>query len=348
MAGWFSGTCVREDQLTLDHEGTTRGLYCTRCLDSGRAGFSWRRLRLDCQLPLDTLLRTYALSSDSLEDDPISLMAGSEYPAQALEELFGPPVGAAEELYLSCKGRYLWLAFELTTTGTDDPVLKGIRLETAGDHMTDYLPAIYQQDDFTYRFLSVFDSLMMDMEQSIDDLPRRFDYENTDPEMLRYLASWLFSELDDMPDAELVRRIATALQDYESLCTPQGICRTARRLTGQTPYLIEHAQVDPNDPQCRNSRLYRRLYGDDPYRFFLLLQEDTFANRSQMERFLEKMEGRIPAGTHMELVLLKKCVQLDWHTYLGINSRIGSYIPVSVDENTTIHYDTMIGGTSHD
>jgi len=52
----------------------------------------------------------------------------------------------------------------------------------------------------------------------------------------------------------------------------------------------------------------------------------------------------IPAGMDLELVLLKKCIQLDWHAYLGVNSVVGSYVPAAVDENTTIHFDTMIGG----
>ena len=56
----------------------------------------------------------------------------------------------------------------------------------------------------------------------------------------------------------------------------------------------------------------------------------------------------IPAGTELELVLLKPCVQLDWHTYLGINSRIGSYIPAQLNETTAIHYDATIGGERHE
>lgn len=58
------------------------------------------------------------------------------------------------------------------------------------------------------------------------------------------------------------------------------------------------------------------------------------------------MQGLIPAGMSLELVLLKQCVQLDWHTYLGINSRVGSYVPAVIDENVTIHYDTTIGGAT--
>ena len=56
----------------------------------------------------------------------------------------------------------------------------------------------------------------------------------------------------------------------------------------------------------------------------------------------------IPAECTLELVLLKPCVQLDWHTYLGINARIGGYVPAVLDEQATIHYDTTIGGANHE
>ena len=67
-----------------------------------------------------------------------------------------------------------------------------------------------------------------------------------------------------------------------------------------------------------------------------------------MERFLEKMRELIPAETELELVLLKPSIQLDWHTYLGINSRIGSYVPAAIGDSVTIHYDTTIGGADHE
>jgi len=60
------------------------------------------------------------------------------------------------------------------------------------------------------------------------------------------------------------------------------------------------------------------------------------------------MRELIPAETTLELVLLKPCVQLDWHTYLGINSQIGSYVQAAIDEKMTIHYNTTIGGADHE
>ena len=89
--------------------------------------------------------------------------------------------------------------------------------------------------------------------------------------------------------------------------TVEGVRRTAWRLTGRKPWIIEHFAVDPNSPACRNPALYRRLYGEDPYRFFLLLPQGTFEKQQDMEHFLERMSQLLPAETEMELVLLKPC-----------------------------------------
>ena len=209
--------------------------------------------------------------------------------------------------------------------------------------MVDYLPAIYQGQDFTYRYLSIFNTLLMGMEADIEALPRQLDPGSASDGMVDFLARWLCME-PEKGEEDLRARLPRILDEYETMYTVEGVRRTAWRLTGRKPWIIEHFAVDPNSPACRNPALYRRLYGEDPYRFFLLLPQGTFEKQQDMERFIERMGQLTPAETEMELVLLKPCIQLDWHTYLGINSRIGDYIPAAIDDSVTIHYDTTIGG----
>ena len=161
--------------------------------------------------------------------------------------------------------------------------------------------------------------------------------------MLRYLAHWLCAD-ENMTEGELRSALPHVIEEYETMYTVSGIQRTVRHLTGQTPLIIEHFTVDPNDPSCSDPELYRRLFGDDPYRFFVLLPQGTFADQQQMERFLEQLKEFVPAETTPELVLLKQGVQLDQHTYLGLNTSIGEYVAAVIDETVTIHNDTTIGG----
>ena len=340
------------DGLRLDRDKAATGVYCMKAVDSGERGFRWDRVVVEADLPPDTALRVYAYAADhrqwgDWDDLDDSLHALGKDPTAAINRIFGPPAARSGDFYLQCTGRYLWLAFELTTTGMDSPVIHVLRLWMNADHMVDYLPAIYREQAFTRRFLSIFNSMYADMERCVDNLPGQMDYEYAEGEMLRCLADWVCADRFDSPE-QLRQRIRTALPDYENLYTVEGVRRSVRRLTGREPILIEHAQVSPNRPDCTDPTLYRRLYGDDPYRFFVLLPEDTFANQSQREQFQREMEGLIPAGMQMQMIQLKQCIQLDWHTYLGVNSRVGSYMSAAIDEQVTIHYDTTIGGADYE
>ena len=332
MGGRFYQVEPWGDGLRLDSGRSATGVYCMAAVDSGENGFRWGRVAVEADLPPDTALRLYAYASDTRQwgewadlDRGIQSLEGDPMPE--LGEIFGPPVAESGDGLIGRSGRYLWLMLELTAAGAGSPVVRALRLWMGGDHMVDYLPAIYQEEDFTRRFLSIFDSVFTDMDRAIDRLPGQLDYEHAGGELLRYLAQWVCVEGGDRD--ELVReRIRTALSDYEDLYTVEGVRRSVRRLTGREPILIEHFQVSPNRPDCKDPELYRRLYGDDPYRFFVLLPEDAFSSQRERRQFQRDMEEVIPAGMTMQMIQLKPCVQLDWQV--------------------TIHYDTTIGGVDHE
>ena len=324
-------------RITLE-EGVTDGYFYLKPIDSGANGFVWGRVSLDCEIPENSAIRTSAYASDFNRFGGLDKEFGTED-----EELF-VHVGGGRDFYLNLSGRYLWLKFEFIASG-EPPWIEALRLNLSGDHMTDYLPEIYRKDgDFTKRFLSVFDSMYMDMERSIYELPSRFDYEAVDGDQLKYLAMWMGVNADELDSDTARERIRSAFDDYEDMHTVRGVRRSVKRLCGREAQIIESADVDPNRPDCVNSELYRRLYGENPYKFFILLEEDSFPSRARMEWFIKEMRGLIPANTELELVLLKRCVQLDRHTYLGVNSMVSDYAAVVIDENSTIHYDTTIGG----
>ena len=326
--------------------GAFRGEVCLRPVDSAESGFQWSRVKIKAGIPRDADIRIYARASDNSEWPAWPELCGED-DRRDLSEFFGPSVGTGEDILLAQTGRYLWLALELIAGGSEGPRIECVSVRMGGDHMVDYLPSIYQGQDFTYRYLSIFNSLFQDMEQDIDDLPRKLEIGSTDEEMLSFLARWLCVGQEGGA-GRLRALLPDVLDDWETMYTVEGIRRSARMLTGKEPYIVEPFAVDPNDPQCRDPELYRRLYGEKPYRFFLLFPQDTFSTQRDMERFINRMRDRIPAGTEMELVLLKPGVQLDCHTYLGVNSRIESYTTASIRENMTMNYDTMIGGPNHE
>ena len=102
--------------------------------------------------------------------------------------------------------------------------------------------------------------------------------------------------------------------------------------------------MDPNAPDAEDSNMLRALYGEDPFRFFILMKEEAFPSPKAREEFLDQMLQYIPAGVEIELVVLHPGVQLGWHTYLGINTELKGYVPAVIGDNSSIHFDTMIGG----
>ena len=340
--GRFQFTCCQGDSVVLE-PGAFRGGFFLKPVDSAESGFLWNRVKIQATIPQDAEIRVYARASDDSHWEVWS----DSWEGRRLTDLFGPAIGTGGDILLDLSGRYLWLALEMTAGGSEGPRIESVSLRMGGDHMVDYLPSIYQGQDFTYRYLSIFNSLFQDMEREIDELPRMLDYASADGEMLNFLAHWLCVSPEGGHD--LLRTwLPQILDDWETMYTVEGIRRSARMLTGRDPQVVEPFSVDPNDPKCRNSELYRKLYGESPYRFFLLFPQDTFTTKREMEWFLERMGNRIPAGTELELVLLKPGVQLDCHTYLGINTRIESYTTASIRENMTMNYDTMIGGPDHE
>ena len=316
-------------------------------LDSGEPGFRWGRVRLTISLPKDASIQIFARASDEAGWDAWGNSRGRERVSETVRALFGPPRASGGDAWLSDTGRYLWLAVCFASGGAEKPRLDAVQVQAESDHMTDYLPAIYQKQDFTYRFLSVFTAMDQDMDERIRLARRQLDPASAAPDMLRYLAHWLCADAG-MPEEELRHALPRVIDEYETMYTVEGIRRSVQRLTGQIPLIIEPFQVDPNDPNCSDPELYRKLYGSDPYHFFILLPQGTFSEAREMERFLEQLEELVPAETTPELVLLKPGVQLDGQTYLGVNTKIGEYVAAVIDESTGIHFDTTIGGIDHE
>lgn len=339
----------RGDTLTLDGGKFPMGFICFPVIDSREPDFRWSRAWLEGFFPADTTVRLRCYLSDAPEEQTggfdwcVQHLCEQDDPLEAAQLLFGAPISDGTDFLIPGNGRYLRLMAELGSTSGESPSVSALRVQILADHMIDYLPAIYRDDDFTYRFLSIFDSMVSDLEQQINAVSAELDTRQANDEMLSYMASWLCLE-PTADRAALQQRMVTALEDYETMYSVDGIRRTIRRLTGHDALIIEGKDVDPNTADAGDSDMLRRLYGDDPFRFFVLMEEDVFPTAQARQDILEQMRHYIPAGVEMELVPLRPGVQLGWHTYLGINTVLKGYVPAVIGENTSIHFDTMIGG----
>ena len=357
QSGLLIGLKVEGNALVMRPDKSLfQGTFYSAAIDSGEDGFSWGRVTIKGDLGENVILRCslYAADTRILNEDEPDIDAFIQNPyinssvkASTLDRLYGTPFSNTRDFLAGCRGRYLFLRLEMIATGMNSPRVEEIRFQIQGDHMMDYLPGLYSREDpegFTRRFLSIFDSTVLDMEEAIYRISQQLDYERSSGEMLRYLASWLCLE-EEGEDDFLRQRIAGAMEEYRYAQTPRGISRAIQRWTGVEPILVEHFTVDKCIRAGKDQALYKKLFGQNPYRFFVLLPERALGTRARADAFLERLRRIIPAHVEAELVLLKEGVYLDWNTYMGVNSRVADYKTVSMDESAALDYNTVIADT---
>jgi len=161
------------------------GDLVTLAIDSGIARCRWHRVRLDADLPIGTSLKLAVTSSEEKETDPSSL-----HPTDAQEE-----AGVVDFLVRQPPGRFLFLRLQLLGDGRATPVVRRIRLDFPRVTSLELLPAVYREDpraeDFTERFLSLFDASIEDLDALIARFPALLDGAGVDERVLPWLGSLL-------------------------------------------------------------------------------------------------------------------------------------------------------------
>ena len=232
-----------------------------------------------------------------------------------------------------------------------EPVeLTKLKLLLKSESMMQYLPELYRASDgengFMTRFMSIFDSIFFDMDERIAKARSSLDYRIADGEMLRYLAEWIMTEdAAYLSTDELRKRIRRTAADHRRMGTREGLSDWIQQEYGVKPNIIEYFSVKKLVSEGRDREVYRRLFGTDPYKFYVLLPEKTFSDTHEANIFTEKLKNRIPAYTEAEVVILKKNVILENHTYLGVNSVISGYSCAEADAGS-IAGDIILGGSN--
>lgn len=334
----------------------------TGSADSTEHGFRWRSLEIGSCSGENTIVRVSAYAADStlvtcggrtMELD--SLLRDGSVPAaerlELLSGLFTPLYTNCSDGMLGLRGRYIWIRLDIMLLDGQQFRLDKMKLLLKSESMMDYLPEVYRSSDgengFMSRFMSIFDSIFFDMDSRIAHSEDALDYRIASGEMLRYLAEWILT--DDaayITDERLREKIRCAAEDHRTTGTKKGLVRWIEREYGVRPNVVEYFSVSRMVSEGKDREVYRRLFGTDPYKFFLMLPEKTFADTHEANIFTEKLKCRIPAYTEAEVVILKRNVILESHTYLGVNSVISGYSCAGADAGSRIGGDLILGGNN--
>ena len=106
------------------------------------------------------------------------------------------------------------------------------------------LPGIYQEDDFTMRFVGGFDDVLAPIVATLDCLIDYFDPALTPTDFLDWIAGWVGIEIDEGWATERRRAaVATAVEMYRMRGTINGLRANLEVLSGGTVEITDSGGV---------------------------------------------------------------------------------------------------------
>jgi phage tail-like protein len=210
----------------------TRGEFTTGLIDSGISRCRWHRVRVTADVPAGTAVSVSVVVS---EDDRF---ADSDWQTA--------PAGVTDFLVDQPPGRHLTLRVRLSGDSAATPVLHRIRLDFPRSTSADLLPAAFRQDpaadDFTERFLSLFDATTAEIDEVVERYPALLDPAGVPDAALPWLAGLLGLSFEAGWDAATRRKlIAAAPGLYRRRGTPRALADAIEIVFGVEPVIDELA-----------------------------------------------------------------------------------------------------------
>jgi phage tail-like protein len=201
-----------------------QGQLLTRAIDSGSPRCRWHRLRLDAEVPSGTTLEVAVATNEGIEDEEITPKGDRTQETGWESFAAGAPhhldwqvarTGSLDFLINQPPGRFLYLRLRFRGNGEVTPVVTRIRLDFPRVTSLDLLPPVYRDnpiaEDFTERFLALFDASIADLDRAIERAPALLDPEGVPDGVLPWIGSFLDLAFDPEWKPELRRKILKAL-----------------------------------------------------------------------------------------------------------------------------------------
>ncbi|MEV4145771.1 phage tail protein I [Amycolatopsis sp. NPDC049691] len=222
----------RAEPATADGEFVTRGEFTTGLIDSGISRCRWHRVRVAADVPAGTAVSVAVVVSED------GRFAGSDWQTA--------PAGLTDFLVDQPPGRYLTARVRLSGDSSATPVLHRIRLDFPRATSADLLPAAFRQDpaadDFTERFLALFDATTAEIDRVVERYPALLDPAGVPDGALPWLAGLLGLSFEAGWDAATRRKLIRAAPAlYRRRGTPRALTEAIEIVFGVTPVVDELA-----------------------------------------------------------------------------------------------------------
>lgn len=271
-----------------------QGQLLTMAIDSGKPRCRWHRVRWEGAIPAGTTVSIAVATSEN----PAPASQGA---ADGAWTTFAPGVphpgdwqridNAQDALIRQPEGRYLFVRIRLTGDGRQTPHVRRIRLDFPRLTSLDQLPSVFRDspeaEDFTERFMALFDSFLDDVDEQITRMPALLDVDGAPAEVLPWLGSFLDIAMDPAWDVARRRRLLQAAPRlYRMRGTVDGL-RAALRLVFDVEPVIREAAHERAWGAVGSITLSggTRLFGPAQWRFRL--------DRSRLGRAPLRSVGRV-------------------------------------------------------
>ncbi|MFF0066819.1 hypothetical protein ACFYRC_35970 [Streptomyces sp. NPDC005279] len=202
-SGWrpAAGAADPLPEPVQDHDalvlppGVREAALVTVPLDSGISRCRWHRIRIDAEVPSGSALVVQLATTG---DDPDGVPGPDDWQTAA-----GP---AYDILVDQPPGQYLVVRLLLgrTDASAPGPAVRQVRLDLPRATSADLLPAVYREDptadDFTERFLALFDSVVETLDRATERAPALLDPAGVPDGVLPWIAGLLGLDLGPDPD----------------------------------------------------------------------------------------------------------------------------------------------------
>lgn len=331
--GQYEGMELNKDYALVGNGGGSY-LYVAPVFDSGEAANTWQSLRLEGTFH-DCRLEVVAAASEA---DYREILQDEQVDLQEKEELIRSmkgirKVNTTDILLTGLQGRYLYLVIKVSGQMECRFCLKMATVEFPKNSFLEYFPEVYQTpDDFFERYISIFQSMYLDVERRIDKLPMRLDYEKAEYEDLLHLADWI--GLDEIIVQEAVREgdadrlrklIAHANEIQSGKGTKKALKLVMQILYGENIQLLEYFKwYEFLEKRPAELGLYQQLYGQDSASLTILMEDKENAGYTEAEkkRIRKVVSEMLPLGMDCNLIFLRSSCHMDTHCYLDHNSTL--------------------------
>lgn len=283
-----------------------RGVFVSRTYDSGKAQTQWNRMVLS--ISRNAVFHAYVWLFDRKGEGEEADAAGNvEKCLEYIKKRAQYHSNYRDQLLYGDKngrGRYAKFALEITREDENkDVVFTGYDLSFPKESFAAYLPAIYQGNLQLDRFLAVYQSIYLELEEKIDALAEQLDPECCGGEQTVRLAQWMgWGKLAEQVDRETLLRL---LREGIHAADRKGTCGYYIELVR---ILLGHRAVLVEDP--------------DRHRAVVLIKGRQEEGKKGCLEWLRKTA---PLDVSMDFVFLHRTDRLDGQYFLDVTASVSLY-----------------------